>query len=45
MYILKQQMDYQVSLLLHDSDCGIYKEDGDDHSNDNEYNNKTQDAK
>ena len=43
MYILKQQMECQVSLLAHNSDCGIHKKDDDD-SNDNEYNNETQDT-
>ena len=33
-------MECQVSLLAHNSDCGIHKKDDDD-SNDNEYNNET----
>ena len=33
-------MDCQVSLLAHDSDCGIYEEDNDDNNNDEEDNNE-----
>ena len=34
-------MECQVSLLVHDGDCGIYEKDNDDDSNDDEYNNNT----
>ena len=43
-YILKQQVDCQVCLLDHNSDCGSYEKDNDDDINNNGYNNNTQDA-
>ena len=44
LYILKQQMECQVSMLAHDGNCGIYKKDDDDDNNDDGYNNNTQEA-
>ena len=43
-YILKQQMEGQVSMLAHDCDWSIYEKDNDDDSNDDGYNNNTQDV-
>ena len=42
-YILKQQMEYQVSMLSHDGDCSIYEKDDDDNNkkkNKNKHKNK-----
>ena len=43
-YILKQQMECQFSMLAHDCDWSIYQKDNDDESNDDGYNNNTQEA-
>ena len=44
-YVFRQQMKFQVNLLAHDGDCGIYKKDDGNDINDDGYNNNTQDVK